>query len=766
MSHWTNIRRMVESASVKLKSRMRFLATFLVCTVALAACTAGAQAGAHLVIETTDPGNELLLSVVSPDKQFLFTSRGTSPRLWDIQSQMLTRTFPVDSAINAIAYSSDGKRVAAFGVGALLWDVRSGRKLVDLKNAFGDPGAGDYGNQGGGAYRWNGGDERVGIHSIVARSFDRNGYRGGFSPDGQMLVVAAPLEIHVFDAVTGLQRRSFPCPIGRAAILPDNRTLAAVCANGIFVWNLATGKLLWAVRQYFEPLNRSRVFFLDGLVAIEDVPEEPKPLEGGPQPLQGNPGSPRVWDLATGVEPLPPLDRVPFQDPQSTRHCEGVTQDSWVTNPCSGWSIPVSLEKWARHAASDDRIASYVELADSGLASILEGFVGEQSTPAVSRILKTPFPQATKQQAGYDYIGDLLRFSESGDTLTLGDNSSTDRKSWDLASGNEITPLDVGADLRSQESEYAVDMASHDGRMHAVIPHDVFDPAKYISFQLGSRELLLRRGANDDVAVDLGGAHPKAVAFSPDDRVLAVSCDDDTVRFLDTRSAKQKGVLVLMQAGGWVVVDAAGRFDSNALESNLPFHWVFDSHPMAPVSLVHYMRRYFTPGLMASLLGKMPPPAVPLLVFAGNMSVPEVSIVSVKTTDHGRFADVLVHLTSEKQGKSGTQSGAYDLKLFRDNQNGIDKDGRSFQVLDSNGAQLVGLREGALRDGAKPTRTVSSHPASSGRQARRSSTATARNFGAGRILGFPTCPHISFSKLPRVVGTTTPWTTGSCRPTT
>jgi RNA polymerase sigma factor (sigma-70 family) len=188
----------------------------------------------------------------SPDGQLLASAgrallpsrRGTDAvvQLWDLATgkglrrlSMKDRADEFCDAEGAVAFSPDGKTVAASGQGAhdgrkvRAWEVATGKQLARLSAALNEPL--DQGPR----------NASVQERSILPRIT--------FSPDGKMLAVnRSQKTIVVWEAATGKERLrldghqdSTSCVV----FSPDCRTLASASwDNTIRLWDLATGKEL------------------------------------------------------------------------------------------------------------------------------------------------------------------------------------------------------------------------------------------------------------------------------------------------------------------------------------------------------------------------------------------------------------------------------------------------------------------------------------------------------------------------------------------
>src|SRR5262249_5864545 len=89
-----------------------------------------------------------------------------------------------------------------------------------------------------------------------------------------------------------------------------------------------------------------------------------------------------------------------------------------------------------------------------------------------------------------------------------------------------------------------------------------------------------------------------AVGFSPDGRFVITGAADGTARLWESASGRELCRLLSFADGTWVVVDPAGRFDTNNLDNNSGLAWVMPDDPFTPLPLEVFMRDYYEPRLL------------------------------------------------------------------------------------------------------------------------------------------------------------------------
>lgn len=174
------------------------------------------------------------ISVLSPDASLaaVWAEWAGQNKFWLLDLKTGKRihelsALPCDLSRFALAFSPDGKRLAACGRGCCqlcVWDVESGERTLALASA------------------------------------EAQGNCLSFSPDGKFLVVGAAFEapkevrnrIFLFDSETGERVQTFYGAAGVSSDLkfsPDGKSLAVANSTEVFLWDAASGELL----RRFQP---------------------------------------------------------------------------------------------------------------------------------------------------------------------------------------------------------------------------------------------------------------------------------------------------------------------------------------------------------------------------------------------------------------------------------------------------------------------------------------------------------------------------------
>jgi WD40 repeat protein len=218
------------------------------------------MAGGRLLHEFGASKGNLVGLAFSPDGKTLATiGCGTGIQLWDTATGKRARRLAGEAYGWVVAYSPDGRFLAAGGREALqLWDVAAGKLVWQVK----------------------GGED--GTHALA------------FSPDGKILAAGDRAgSVRLVEPAGGKEIRHWAphsegekSDHGTAALAfsPDGKTLASGGSDGmIYFWDPLTGKKRRALRGHFS--------------AIYSLAFSP---DGGALASGGHDHTVRLWDVATG----------------------------------------------------------------------------------------------------------------------------------------------------------------------------------------------------------------------------------------------------------------------------------------------------------------------------------------------------------------------------------------------------------------------------------------------------------------------------------
>jgi RNA polymerase sigma factor (sigma-70 family) len=161
------------------------------------------------------------------------------------------------SVPGAVAFSPDGKKLAAAGNGVLLWDAATGKALDGLKEGVGD----------------------LGLYALA------------FSPDGKLLAAGGPdglvavLDVRTGNVISSVQGHG-GAAVRSVAFSPDGKTLASAGEDNVArLWDLARRKERASLEGH-----------TDKLYAVAFAPDGKVVATGGLD------GTVRLWEAGTGKE--------------------------------------------------------------------------------------------------------------------------------------------------------------------------------------------------------------------------------------------------------------------------------------------------------------------------------------------------------------------------------------------------------------------------------------------------------------------------------
>ncbi|MCZ6691280.1 MAG: hypothetical protein O7H41_16965 [Planctomycetota bacterium] len=233
----------------------------------------------------------------SPDgKTLVSAGRDGTVRVWEVATGQQFLKIDAGESVNCVAFSPDGKMIAAGGAGAVpfdemsrlgIWDVSSGEEITRLRGlpaevqalAFspdgktlaaggGDPGTGSS------VHIW---DVESGRHRLELASHGSGVTAVAISPDGSMLASASwDRTILIWDLATGDELRKLELRAGEnaaygLAFSPDGKTLASANYDRtVRLWDPRTGKVIRELEGHGSTVF-SVAFSRDGKILAADV---------------------------------------------------------------------------------------------------------------------------------------------------------------------------------------------------------------------------------------------------------------------------------------------------------------------------------------------------------------------------------------------------------------------------------------------------------------------------------------------------------------
>jgi WD40 repeat protein len=474
--------------------------------------------------------------------------------LWETSSgRKLSRWHAHEGGVSALAFSPDGKRLASANVGKEYVGEEAGRR--QLLEAL--QGSGKFGGEYlGGEYRlrvWRvpTGERQldlpgrftflrfspcgkvlaaVGTGSVSLHEADTGketrriptGVPGGpvgFSPDGKVLAVATAWTVHLWNV--GGDQKLDPPPDGHDQVvedvmfLPDGRTLASMSENAVYFWQAQTGRRIGRFKGLRSDLNHQAL-----------SPDGKRRAAAGWS--KGTGYGIGLWDTATGKK-LCELEAAPQSWPRDLVFSpDGKTLAAAVGDLLIRfWDVGTGkpTRKFAKHAAA----VSIAFSPDGKTLAAAEQDLNQTRVPVVrlldavtGRELRKPFelPGPEPGQGDSRHCAGVGRVAFSADGKVLAAAVTTSGPSgtnhtiqvWEVQTGQGLCRIEG---LPARRDDVGCRFAlSPDGKS-LLTPGE---PALLLEVATGKLRGRLR-GHSTWV---------KAVAFSPDGRLLATGSRDTT----------------------------------------------------------------------------------------------------------------------------------------------------------------------------------------------------------------------------------------------
>ena len=654
---------------------------------------------------------EVTSAVFAPDGRFIVTaSSDHTARLWDTTTGRELRRFEGHTEeVTSAVFAPDGQTIltASRDKTARVWDVASGRELHQYKGFTHFDGETD--------------DLSVAVFApdgqLILTASRRDEGEG---------------TMHLWDVASGRELRQLGGPSSSAVFSPDGRTILTTSRNRTaLMWDVATGRELRRFGGDTREVE-SAVFSPDGLsilvVSERDEGERTGERDMHLWDVASGRELPRYHGYTDSEGRVRADDVFPPVFAPDGRTILIVRGDHTVS--LQDVATGQMLRSFARHGtyvnsavfasdgkfiltASSDYTARLWDTSTGRELRRFEGHIGEVTSAIFSpdgRSILTVSKDGTTRL--WDMVtGQELRqfggptngtystvFSPDGRMILTGDDTA---RLWDVTTGRELHRFEshTGA-LRSAvfsaDSHTILTANGHTACLWDVtsgrkvrrfaghtewVNSAVFSPDGQFILTASSDHTARLWDATTGQELRHFTGHSGGVTsaiFSPDGHTILTASRDGTTRFWKVQTGQELARLVSFIDSTWVVATPDGRFDSNNLDDITGLHWLMPDDPLRALSPETFMRDYYEPRLLPRVLAGEKLPAIRSLA-ALNRAQPTVEIVGVEREHDsngrpGETVSVTVQVFGashefglEKQ-KRLIETGAYDLRLFRDGQ--------------------------------------------------------------------------------------------------
>ncbi len=597
--------------------------------------------------------------VFSPNGKILASGSEKIIFLWDVLTGKLLKTFKGHSSyIRSIAFSPDGNTIATASMdnSIMLWNVEAGNEIKILKGhsffvntiAFSSDGKTLVSGSSDKTIKlWNI-TSGIEIKTINANQSDLRSVM--FSPDGKIIASGGLAgQVKLWDAKTGqeLQNIKSNYSIYSLSFSPDGKTLAFVSAD--------TVKMLDTINWQINKTLTGHAIKFDSIVLSPDS----KVLAAA-----GNDKTVKLLRLFPKLE-LKILKHSNLIDSIAFSPSGKILASGSIDSSVILWDVESGQEirnipRAGRKFAETDWRSSLAQFAFvSSLAFSHDGKLLATGSVEEAKIWNVETGQMLKRIEGFpDSSIRLVTFSQ--DNKTLGFLCGSQIKIWDVINGKEIKVLD-------HVEYYDVDSMgfSPDGKTLATRRKeqniDLWD------LTTGKRQNYTK--LNEWVVKSLD-----QIMTTPNSKVIRFDNQTNKILLLNGETQAEIASLIALDENDWIIVTPEGRFDISRIEeAGKLLSWIYNDEPFKPLSLDVFLRDYYEPGLLQKLIANEDMKPIPNLSLL-NRTQPIVNEPIITLSDTEGIVSITFEVANtQSEGQKDkygnlTQSGVYDVRLFRDGQ--------------------------------------------------------------------------------------------------
>ncbi|MBN2475132.1 MAG: WD40 repeat domain-containing protein [Pirellulales bacterium] len=528
----------------------------------------------HVVLWDTQSGQRMLsrrlLSqpahevAVAPSGRIAAIACSTRVLVWDISTNEDVALFEVPTEVTSVALSPDGRTVASATLAGIvsLWDVTTGRKRFAVKahtrtesDEYSKVTDVEFSPDGatlasacwdGIASLWDVADGRL-LRRIEGNGGEINDL--AFSPDGKTIALGTRYRsVSIREVATGnevLRIRNHPGIIEHVAFSTAGRTIASVVGGAegaVFLWDVRSGERL---AKYSYRGQRAVAFAPNGqLLAAAGQTSRIRLLA-----MPGQPEPPAATGHASSVEQL-------FFSSDS-KHVVSLSCDGTVF----AWDIGTAQPTWelggpdfSCATMANSPVENILAVAEFGgslaLWTLPQGRVrlrfpeGKAAISAVAfdpsgrvlacglydgavHLLDTATGRARAVFEGLQREAVFVAFSADGRTLlALGEGGAV--LCWDVRSRKIARAWTISDAFRVHGAS-----VSRDSKLLAVVADHVADAPPCNSY-----DCIVYDFDTGEVVLALDEVFSNRVAFSPNNKMIAVGDSDGTVRLMEVATGK------------------------------------------------------------------------------------------------------------------------------------------------------------------------------------------------------------------------------------